>query len=54
MNNLKLDYHDHPETVSVTLYVKSISKESLQVDFEANSLSVTFRTRYQSFPFSCS
>jgi len=45
-DNLKLDYHDHPETVSVTLYVKQIDKESLQVEFSEKNVSVFFRTRY--------
>ena len=47
VRNIKLDHHDHPETVSVTLYIKSISQESLKVDFEEKSISVTFRTRYK-------
>ncbi|XP_046440466.1 ubiquitin carboxyl-terminal hydrolase 19-like [Daphnia pulex] len=44
VHNLKLDHHDHPETVSVTLYVKNIAKESLRVDFGETCISVTFRT----------
>ena len=47
LRNIKLDHHDHPETVSVTLYIKNISQESLKVDFEEKSISVTFRTRYK-------
>lgn len=42
--NLKLNHHDHPETVSVTLYIKNITKEFLKVEFEEKSVSVTFRT----------
>ncbi|KAI9557505.1 hypothetical protein GHT06_017333 [Daphnia sinensis] len=42
--NLKLDHHDHPETVSVSLYIKKIAKEFLKVEFEEKSVSVTFRT----------
>jgi hypothetical protein len=45
VHNLKLNHHDHPETVSVTLYVKNIAKESLRVDFGETCISVTFRTR---------
>ena len=41
VRNIKLDHHDHPETVSVTLYIKNISQESLKVDFEEKSISVT-------------
>ena len=44
VRHLKMDHHDHPECVSITLYVKKINKESLQVNFETSKVTVLFRT----------
>lgn len=44
VRHLKMDHHDHPERVSITLYVKKIDKESLQVNFESSKVTVLFRT----------
>ena len=45
VRQLKMDHHDHPERVSITLYVKKIEKESLQVNFESEKVTVLFRTK---------
>lgn len=44
--HLKMNYHDHPEEVHVTLYVKKIIEDSLKIEFDHHSLQVTFKTQY--------